>query len=214
MIGALIGAGVSLIGASRQASAARSAQRSQERVGREQIALARETRDMARADQQPFVSVGVNALGAASSDMGLGPRPDGYAGYTASPGYQFAVDEALDAIQGSAANSGGLFSGATGRAVGQTVYGLASQDFGNHLNRLLGVAGMGQAAASGQATSAFNGAGMTQNALANIGNAQAAGAVARGNAWSGALDNIGGIFGYQNALNMGNPGMSSMWGTK
>ena len=133
-----------------------------------------------------------------------------YGGYTASPGYQWQLEQGQSAIDGSAASRGSLFSGATLAAQQRLGQGLAEQDRSTHMNRLLGLAGMGQSSVAQQATAAQNlGTGVT-NALGSIGNAQAAGAIGTGNALSGMMNGLGSWYGYQNAANGGgNAGIGS-----
>lgn len=122
-----------------------------------------------------------------------------YGGYEASPGFQFALDRGRDAIDSSAAARGNLLSGATLAGGIQFSQGLAQQDRDNYLNRLAGVSASGQAAAGNQANAGANYATGAGNALAGIGNAQAAGAVGAANAWSTGLNNLTGVAGYLNS---------------
>lgn len=60
-------------------------------------------------------------------------------GYTASPGYHFALQQALQGV-GSAAASGGMAgSPMQQQQSAQTAQGLASQDYGNYMQRALGM---------------------------------------------------------------------------
>lgn len=120
-----------------------------------------------------------------------------YQGYQATPGYQFALDQGLDAINARAGASGGLDSGATRTALMEYGQELQNQYYGQYLDRLTGQAGDGLNAAALQGTAGTNYATGASNALANIGNAQAAGAVAQGNAWSNTLGDLGGMWQYQ-----------------
>jgi len=51
------------------------------------------------------------------------------------PGYQFRLQQGLNALQGSAAAQGGLFSGQTGKDITDYAQGMASQEFQNAFNR-------------------------------------------------------------------------------
>lgn len=124
-----------------------------------------------------------------------------YQGFQATPGYQFALDQGQAAIDNSAASRGNLFSGATLKAQQEYGTGMANQEYGNYLNRLMGQASQGQAAAGNIANAGVNYSSGASTAYGNMGNAQAAGAIGQGNAISGAFDNIAGSFGY-----MANPG--------
>lgn len=119
-----------------------------------------------------------------------------YGGFEASPGYKFALDQGQAAIDGSAAARGNVFSGATLKAQQEFGTGLAQQEYGNFLNRLTGQASQGQAAAGNIATAGSNYASGAGNALANMGNAQAAGYIGQANALNGAINNGLTAWGY------------------
>ena len=139
-----------LIGASKQASASKKAARSQ-------IAFARESRDLAseEADELFRYTRGVATRGARESRNLLGTgyqraigaarygfdaqkahignafnKVLGEGGFGDSPGFKFRRDEMIDAVQGSAAAQGGLYSGATAKALTDRINGLASDEFG------------------------------------------------------------------------------------
>jgi hypothetical protein len=123
-----------------------------------------------------------------------------YRGFTATPGYQFRVNQGRSAVDASAAARGGLNSGRTLQDLTAFGQGIASQEYGNYMNRLAGLSDGGMAAAGGQAGAATNAAAGTSNALAGIGNARAAGAIGVGNAFQGGIQNALGAWQYQSAL--------------
>lgn len=118
-----------------------------------------------------------------------------YAGFQATPGYGFRVSEGLGAVEAGAAARGGLYSGAAMQALQQRGNDLANQEYGNYLNRIMGVAASGQSAAGQGAAAGTNFANAAGAAYGDIGNAQAAGAIARGNALNNAIQ--GGIQSWQ-----------------
>jgi len=120
-----------------------------------------------------------------------------YQGFQETPGYQFAFDEGQRAIDTSAAASGNLFSGGTLKAQQRFGTGLANQEYNNYLNRLTGGAASGQAAAANQANAGANYGIQAGNAYANLGNAQAAGAIGVGNALNTGINNAFGVWNYQ-----------------
>ena len=129
-----------------------------------------------------------------------------YQGFQATPGYQFALDQGNQQIQGSAAAQGNVLSGATMQSLQNHGIGMANQEYGNYMNQLSGLAGAGQAAA-GQTASAAGNLGMaTGQAFGNIGNAQAAGSVAMGNVVNNSLGNALSSYGYLNTVNPGTVG--------
>ena len=194
-------AGASLVGGVAQASSARSASRAQQAAADRDIAFQRETRDMIREDLSPFRGAGGQGLDAYMFNMGLGPRPDGYTGFQATPGYQFQMDQGTQAVNAMAGARGGLNSGRTLQDLSRFGQGLANQEFGGYMNRLAGLTDMGMGAAGMQANASQNAAAGMSNALAARGNAQAAGAIGMGNAISGGINNALGGWAYMRHLN-------------
>jgi len=186
--GAILGSAViGGVSASKAASAQKSA-------ANNQVALARETRDLTRADLAPYYGAGQEGLNALRYELGMGDRPVDYGGFQATPGYQFARDEGLSAVEGGAAARGGLYSGATMQALQERGTGLANQEYGNYVNRLSGLAGSGQNAAAGMGAANQAYSNQAGNALGAYGNAAAAGAIGVGNAVN---QGIGNYLGYQ-----------------
>jgi hypothetical protein len=143
-----------------------------------------------------------------------------YGGFEFSPGYQFNLARGMDGLNSTAAMRGNLLSGANIAGAMQFNQGLANQEYTNYLNRLQGIGQQGQAAAGNQAAAGQAYASGAGNALAGIGNAQAAGAIGRGNAMSGMFDNLSSTFGYLNSQNRSNTGgtqnanaLSAPWGS-
>ena len=156
------------------------------------------------------------ALREAETNMGLPPelrvdpndpnfgkysRDFSIADFEADPGYAFRMKEGLKALEGRAAQRGGLLSGNTLRGI--TDYGQesASQEYTNAFNRyqlnrrnqlepLEGLLGMGLRSAN----TLTDAAGTRGSALASnsyqLGNVQAAAEIARGNAMSGMVGGI------------------------
>lgn len=127
------------------------------------------------------------------------------------PGYQFRLQQGTDAIENSRAASGGLFSGAAGKALTEYGQGFASQEFGNAynrfnndqsnlFNRLSGLSGTGQTANQQVAQAGKNYANQAGQNMIGAGNAQAANSLAQGNIWGNLLN--------QGAAGFGRSGMS------
>jgi hypothetical protein len=173
--------------AETQADAQRAATAAQERMFKRQIEL-----------QEPFRQAGVNAL----PELVAASRytPFGMEQFQADPGYGFRLKEGLRALEGSAAQRGGLLSGNTMR--GLTRYGqeLGSQEFTNAFNRyqleraarlnpLQSLAGMGQTNAATMAQQAGQyGQNMAEGA-ATMGNIRASSYMNTANALAGGLGN-------------------------
>ena len=219
---AVAAAGVSLLGGLFGARSAKSAANAQaaaaERTADKQIAFAEETRDLTRADLQPFIEGGMPAYNALAG-IYSGPAPtapweygDFNFNFEADPGYQFRLGQGLEAVQGSVAARHGLNSGATQKALLEYGQNFGSNEYNNAYNRAYGeymdgfnrnltgfnaytgglnfLAGSAQNAAAGQGSA---------NALAGQTINQALGAEGRavGNAQSA------GIIGQSNALSQG-----------
>lgn len=79
-------------------------------------------------------------------------------GYKASPGYQYQVNEATRQANQAAAAGGMLGSPAEQAALAKRVSGIASQDYGDYLNRALGIYGGGLQGVQGLENQGFKGA--------------------------------------------------------
>ncbi len=160
-----------------------------------------------RVDQAPYRAAGTSALSQLSTGVGEGGRfSRNFTGadFNADPGYQFRLSEGEQAVNRAAGAKGGLYSGATLKALSRFNSGLASQEYGNAysrfnndqttgFNRLASLAGIGQTATNqtGQAgqnaygmigQAGQNNANLVGNALQNAGEARASGYVGAANA--------------------------------
>lgn len=203
MIGAVIGS--SLIGA----SAASKAAKAQTAAAQNETQLQEKIYSETTARFDPYYSAGKNALAAYNYEMGLGDKPTGYGGYTKTPGYDFALKQGTDAVQASAAAKGGLNSGAAMKALTQYGQDYATNQYGTYMNRLAGISDSGQAAAANQASAGANYAAGATNAMSGAANATSAGYIGTANALTGGLQNMIGIYNYQNQLGSS----SSPWKT-
>jgi hypothetical protein len=212
----VVGALGGLFQGNKAAKAAEKAAEAQAAASREQLALQTRMYDEGVNRLAPYLRSGTRAQRAYGAELGLNAAPKGYDEYEmgrfrADPGYKFRVAQGLDAVQSSAAARGGLYSGNAMQGVNDYGQGMASQEYGNwyqraygaeqdHLNRLAGIAGNGQNAATGQASLGANYANSAGTAIANQGNAQAAGAVGSANAWNAGIDNAISSLGYLSSL--------------
>jgi hypothetical protein len=114
------------------------------------------------------------------------------------PGYQFQMNQGVQALDRSAASKGLLNSGAQEKALTAYGQGLGSSYLGNYVQGLNGIAQMGQASAGQQAVAGMNTANQVGANQIGAGNAAAAGYVNQGNAISGLMQNGIGLYGmYQ-----------------
>jgi hypothetical protein len=198
MVGAtLYGANANSNAAQTQANALQAAAGQQQQSADNSLNFLRYAYDTSRGDQAPYRAMGQQALGVAGGQV-LG-------GFQPSPGYQFAQNEAMRAVQNSAAARGMLNSGATMKALQDRAGQLANQEYGNWYNRVAGLANVGQTATnqSGAAAQQFGqgAAGVATglgNSLAGLtaqgGLVQANGMTAGGNALMGGANSLMGYF--------------------
>lgn len=109
--------------------------------------------------EQATPYTGGNALAASMA------TPSGTPNYNAffdSPDYQYALGQGVNALDRSAAARGRLYSGGYGQDLTKYAQGMATQNLGNYLNRLSGIAGVGQTQSNALA-------GIGQNYANNVG---------------------------------------------
>jgi hypothetical protein len=190
-----VGAGVSLYAASQQAGAAEDAANAQLQGSQESVAEQRRQYDLTRADFAPWRDAGKTALGQLGGLTGL----PGYdkVDFTASPGYQFRMDEGTKAIDRSAAARGMLRSGPTLKALDRYSQGLASDEYTNQFNRLAAISGIGQTATNSTAAAGAGAANNISNALTQAGQARASSYIGQANAYAN------GAAGVANSVNGG-----------
>lgn len=191
--GAVIGAVASNKAANKQQEAANSAtdeqRRQYEQTRQDQLAQLAQQRE----DQAPWLAAGKNALAKLASGIDL---PN-------DPGYRFRVSEGEKGIQRAASARGGLYSGATLKALARFNQDTASQEYGNSWNRLASIAGLGQTATNQMGQAGQNAYGTIANAgmnsSNNIGNNMMGAANARASGYVGAANAINsGISQYMN----------------
>lgn len=128
---------------------------------------------------------------------------DPYAGFKASPGYLFRLQEGQKAIERSAAARGGLYSGATMKAVDANAQGVASDEFSNYVARLQSLAGVGQSATGSTAAAGQNYASGMSQAYQNAGAARASAYANTGNAINSAVGGAAGGLLYMQGMKNG-----------
>lgn len=150
----------------------------------------------------------MNELAAAREASGGGNQlagPD-YSSFYQSPDYQFRLNEGLNAVQGSAAARGGLYSGNALRGIADYGQGLAAGEFGNYVNRQLALAGMGQAATTQAGNAAMTTGTNVSNLLLGQGNARASGIINQTNAITGGANDLASLYGMYRGGYFGNGG--------
>lgn len=133
--------------ANQQSKAAKGAANAQTRAADAATEEQRRQFDLTRADQQPWMQAGQNAL----TQMQALNSGD-FSSFKESPDYQFAFDQGLQGLDRSAAARGSLYSGGHSVDLMKFGQGLASQNYNQFYNRLAGLSGTGQTTASGLGT--------------------------------------------------------------
>jgi len=202
VVGTVGGIAANIAGSNKQAKAAKEA-----------AGLSNEQFQQIYGDLAPSRAAGEQALFALSDQLGL-PRPvvannlvtDPTTGepypttdafnFRQTPGYQFQFNEGVKAIDRGAAARGLLKSGGRLKALERFGQGLADREYGDYMNRLAAIAGLGQTATT--QTGQFG----AQNALA-AGQAGIGAATAQANGLTGAassFNNLAGNLILANAL--------------
>ncbi len=207
---AVVGAGASAYGANKASKGQKSAA---------DAATAEQARqyDLARNDQAPWREAGSNALARLTNyATSFGKMPTAEE-VMAMPGYQFGLQTGRDALEGSAAAGGGLYSGAAAKALtkfgtdyGTTKYGeffnMRRLNEDDIWNRDASLAGIGQKATNQLAQLGSNYANNVGNIGMSAANAQGANAIAQSNAWGNAANQVGSYFTQNNGWwNQANP---------
>jgi hypothetical protein len=235
----VIGGGLSYLGSQNAANAQRDAAAQNAAVQKEMadqsIAAQKEMYQQGRTDLAPYREGGVTAQNQLFQMLGLGgdTTAPGYgkyakdftaADFTASPGYQFSLEQGLRAINASDAAKGRGNSGANAKGIIDYATGKASGEYQNAFNNymtsrsaqldpLFKLYTGGQASAANSAAGAANlGANLGSTysnlgtnlgtAATNAGAATAGGYVAGGNAINSTIGALGNQ--YMNAQNAAN----------
>lgn len=119
---------------------------------------------------EPYSKPGITAQTRLADLQGLNgatARTNAMANFQQDPGYQFAMDQGIQAIDRSAAARGSMASGQTLKALTEFGQGMANQQYGDWYNRTAGLADTGANAANSLATARQNtaagvGSGYTQ----------------------------------------------------
>lgn len=207
-------------GAAISADASRSAANKAASATRSDRDLQKYMYDQTRADNMPALESRNNALSQLQLMLGLTGK-EGDAGHGSlleqfdatdlqnEPGYQFGLAQGGQAIERSASARGGLYSGATLKALqkyGQDYAGTKyDQAFNRHratqdatANRLLSLAGLGQAGSSQIAAAGQNYADRVGQANYNNANFQAAAGMNRANMLGNTFNQLGAWYMNQN----------------
>ena len=214
IVGAIVGAGASLIGGAMASSAASKAAKTQARSADKATELQKQMYEEGVERQKPFYEAGITAQNRLMDLLGLsdrttaegygsGVRPFGMSDFQADPGYAFRMKEGLKSLDQQAAARGGLISGNALRAAQQYGQDLGSQEYQNAYNRyrtnrsdvltpLQSILGQGQTTASELGRTGANYATNAGSNMIAAGNARASGYTGAADAWNRALGGAAG----------------------
>ena len=243
------GIGTSVAGSIIGANAAGSAADKQSQSAANALSLQKTEFETQQTNLAPWLQAGSNALSAIEYGMGIGSNAApatgtggmtygslnqqqpafsfGAADFQADPGYQFRLNQGMQALNRQQAASGKLMGGAGAKEAIQYGQGFASNEYSNAYNRALAnyntnfntaqqnranilnplqnVATMGQNAVAGTNAAAQNYANQGSNLLTQQGNAQAAGIVGTANAIGTGISGTGNALMNAYTMNMMNP---------
>lgn len=202
-------AGAGLVGGVLGADASKSAASTQAAAANQATQVQQQEFNQIRGDLAPYMQAGVVSLSDLMRLMGSGGdvmnstlnRMPTAADFHASPGYQWQLNQGLDAILNKQSALGGVLGGNTLKSLSTYGQGLANQDWTNFsnsfrnnqndvFNRLFSLSGSGQNAAAGLGSIGSQTASQIGQNIIGGGNAQAAGMVGAANAASGAGNNF------------------------
>lgn len=208
--------------AKTQAAAATTAAGEQTALGQEALDYQKGIDTRTQTQTQPYQEYGSGALPGLSALLGYGPG--GQAGIETElqslPGYQFAQDQGVKAINNAVGSQG--LTGAQSKGIARFVTGMADQTYGNQIDRLntaaqtgLSAVATGANAGVGTGTNVGNTTSNTGNAIAagltGAANASAGGTIGAANAASGAIGGLGNSYLISQLL--GNKGAGGLYTT-
>jgi len=214
ILGAVLGAGASLIGGAMASSAASKAAKTQAKSADKATELQKQMYEEGVVRQKPFYEAGITGQNRLMDILGLSDRttaegygsamrPFGMSDFQADPGYAFRMKEGLKGLDQQAAARGGLISGNALRAAQQYGQDLGSQEYQNAYNRyqtnranvlnpLQSLLGQGQSSANTLGSAGQTYASNAGSTMMAAGNARASGYTGSADAWNRALGGAAG----------------------
>lgn len=167
IVGAIIGAAV--IGAAGTAYASDQASSATRDATSAAITQQQKGLDQQATLSAPYRALGESAVPQLQSLLGIGGA-DPTQALRATPGYNFTLNQGLDATKNAASASGMLLSGNTLEGLDKFSTGLADQTYQQAVANTMGVVDLGQAAAAGQAANIGAASNNISNLISNQGN--------------------------------------------
>jgi hypothetical protein len=204
---AVVGAAATVYASNKSSSATRNA--SNAAIQAQNTAL-----EQQKELSAPYRALGESAIPTLQSLLGIGPGGPGAAEKTLQnmPGYQFAKSQGIDATKASAASMGLALSGNTLEGIDKFSTGLADQTYQSEVQNLMGIAGLGQAAAAGQAANVGNAATNKANIAIEQGANEAGISANTAASLAGIAGNAAGQYQLGQFMNKLNPGSTPSTG--
>lgn len=191
-------AGATVVGAVVSSNSASKAAKAQTNAANSANATQLAMYDQNREDTAPYRQAGYSALDKIN-ELINSYKTTSPQDVLNDPGYQFGLSEGTKALQGSAAAGGGLYSGATLKALQRfgtdyattkydDVFNRQQTDLNNQFNRLSTTAGLGSANTAQTGANGMTTAGVIGGNLTGAANAQGAAGLTAANAWTNALN--------------------------
>jgi hypothetical protein len=177
----------SLLGSAMSSSAASSANKKIQKSMEDVIRQAGVTTGQQGALYQPYGEFGQESLNRLRA-FEEGAAKGDYTALTASPEYQFALQQGQSDLARNLAARGGLFGGQAQKQFIDYGQGLASNQMQNYLNRLQGGVDTGMRGAAGQSNALSDYLNYYSQARGIKGQSSADARVAKNNAWQAALE--------------------------
>lgn len=150
----------------------------QERTAEKALAETQRQYDVTRGDQLPNIDTGHQALAQQRNLTGLEgqtAQQQAFNEFNESPGQAWLRNRTMQGVLNNASATGSLGGGNTKRALQANAAGLASQEYGQHYNRLAGLSGTGQQSASNIGALGAQQSGLASNLMMAGGQAAASG---------------------------------------
>jgi hypothetical protein len=170
------------------------------------LALQRQMFDTSQKNFSPFIKTGQSSTLSLAQLYGLDPTgktggnianmygPEALSKFEASPDYRFALDQGMNALTFSNSAQGLLQSRGHLNDTVKFGQGMATQNFGNYVARLLQLSQLGAGSAASAAGNATAQGGILGNTMSGIGQSQAAGVMGAtnglNNAFTGGMNNL------------------------
>tara|TARA_R110001606_G_scaffold386581_2_gene550691 strand:- start:1149 stop:1832 length:684 start_codon:yes stop_codon:yes gene_type:complete len=182
-VSAVVGYAGAKMSSDAQAKGAKSGAQAEERMSEANLEFQREMEASQREDFAPWTEAGGQALEKLWAGVQSGEFEVGNIDVKKDPGYQFRMDEGIEARDKSASARGRLLSGAQNKAIEEFAQGTASQEYGaayareanekkDKYNMLAGISQQGQASAARQAGATSQLAQTGGNIMSNSGRSQ------------------------------------------